>query len=91
VPPSLFDKLDDATLIDWRRKGWLKALAYHMASMGQWQRLMAMASTRSEQAAAPAASPAKDEKLRKRRSEKAKPPAADGPAANSPAANSPAE
>ena len=31
--------LDDATFLDWRRRGWLPPIYAHLASMGQWQML----------------------------------------------------
>jgi hypothetical protein len=81
VHPHVFGKLDDATLVEWRRKGWLEALAYHMASVGQWQRLITMAGARPAQPLASAT--AGDEgghgnapRTQKRRTRNAKTPTA---------------
>ncbi len=36
------DRLDDATFIDWRRRGWIAALYAHVYSAGRWARLVEM-------------------------------------------------
>jgi hypothetical protein len=40
ISPAKFDALDDATFLDWRRRGWLPLVFAHFHSMGQWQSLI---------------------------------------------------
>ncbi len=37
------DKLSDETFLHWRKQGWLTPLYHHLASVSQWQRLLALA------------------------------------------------
>jgi hypothetical protein len=36
------EKLDDATFLDWRRRGWISAIYAHLNSTGRWARLVEM-------------------------------------------------
>ncbi len=36
------EKLDDATYLDWRRRGWIAAIYAHVYSAGRWARLVEM-------------------------------------------------
>ena len=38
------DGIEDATFLDWRRKGWIKAIYAHLHSAGRWGRLVELIS-----------------------------------------------
>jgi hypothetical protein len=40
VDRDRFDALDDATVLDWHRKGWLAAIQFHFASLDRFQALL---------------------------------------------------
>ncbi len=40
IDPQRFEALEDAVLLDWRRRGWLQPIYAHFISMGQWQPLV---------------------------------------------------
>ena len=46
--PGQIEQADDATYLDWRRRGWIAAVYAHLHSSGRWSRLIELA------AAAPA-------------------------------------
>jgi hypothetical protein len=41
-----FRELPDATFLDWRKKGWLHAVYFHLQSLNNWEFLMARAASR---------------------------------------------
>ncbi len=44
-----FDKLDDATVLDWRKRGWLAAAYAHLYSAGRWAALIDLAAAAAAQ------------------------------------------
>lgn len=52
VDRDRFDALDDATILDWHRTGWLAAIQFHFASLDRFQALL---DRRAGAAAAPSA------------------------------------
>lgn len=46
VNEEKFNKLPDETFLEWRKKGWLHAIYFHLQSMNNWDALMARASSR---------------------------------------------
>jgi len=47
VDRAKLDALPDATILDWRRKGWLEAAYAHLWSLPRWEALMALATSRA--------------------------------------------
>ncbi|MCW4460662.1 SapC family protein [Sphingomonas sp. BT-65] len=41
VDPAKFDALDDATVLDWHKRGWLALVHFHLASLDRFQLLLA--------------------------------------------------
>lgn len=46
IERAKLDALADATLLDWRRKGWLEAAYAHLWSLSRWEALLALAAGR---------------------------------------------
>jgi SapC len=40
IDPQKFDALDDATFLDWRKRGWLGAIYAHFNAAGRWSRIV---------------------------------------------------
>jgi hypothetical protein len=40
IDPKRFDALDDAVILDWRRRGWLPAVYAHFIASGRWGRIV---------------------------------------------------
>jgi hypothetical protein len=40
VDRAKFDALDDAVVLDWRKRGWLLAIYYHLQSGSNWGTVM---------------------------------------------------
>jgi hypothetical protein len=40
IKPERLEKLDDATFLDWRHRGWIAAIYAHLYSTGRWGRLV---------------------------------------------------
>lgn len=52
VDRAKFDALDDAVILDWRKRGWLSAIYYHLQSGSNWPNLMQHAIARTQEKAA---------------------------------------
>jgi hypothetical protein len=51
VDEKKLSELDDATFLEWRKKGWLPVIYAHLFSGSQWQRLTRLLSDRLKEAA----------------------------------------
>ena len=51
VDEAKFNAVDDATIVDWRRRGWLGAIYAHLLSAGAWAGLVERAARRAAPAA----------------------------------------
>lgn len=47
IDQAKFDALPDATILEWRRNGWLAPIYAHFVSMGCWQALLALMGPKS--------------------------------------------
>jgi hypothetical protein len=50
VNEEKFRQMPDATFLEWRTKGWLHAIYFHLQSMNNWEALLARSSNRLEAA-----------------------------------------
>jgi hypothetical protein len=40
IDPQKFDALDDATILDWKKRGWLAPVYAHFIASGRWSRIV---------------------------------------------------
>jgi hypothetical protein len=46
MSPERIEQADDATFLEWRRRGWIGAIYAHIHSAGRWARLIDLAAAR---------------------------------------------